>query len=188
MLRTILESRGLVAMVAAAGVGTWGLRAYPARTDDVFLALIELRNPAVFHLLAYGYATLWFTTPFFLASLLTSAIVILVYRQAPSTRLRRLPPYPEPETRDTPSLDPWRDALADDDRPCADADVADDPAARALHRHHDSRRGRHRQDVRVHVSVRRAAAALASAGSGAEDRRARPGSEGRLLSAGPRRC
>ncbi len=104
MLRTILESRGLVAMAAAAGIGTWGLRTFPARTDDVFLALIELRNPAVFHLLAYGYATLWFTTSFFLASLLTSAIVILVYRQAPSTRLRRLPPYPEPETRDTPHL------------------------------------------------------------------------------------
>ena len=69
MLRTVLEARGLVAMVAAASVGAWGLHTYPVRTDDVFLALIELRNPSVFRLLAYGYATLWFSTPFFLASL-----------------------------------------------------------------------------------------------------------------------
>ena len=59
------RTRGLVAMVAAAGVGTWGLHTYPVRTDDVFLALIELRNPPVFHALVYGYATVWFTTPFF---------------------------------------------------------------------------------------------------------------------------
>ena len=104
MLRTVLEARGLVAMLAAAGVGTWGLHTYPLRTDDVFLALIELRNPPVFRLLAYGYATLWFTTPFFLASLLTSAVAIVVYRRAPSARLRRLPTYPQPESRDTPSL------------------------------------------------------------------------------------
>ena len=90
MLRTVLEARGLVAMLAAAGVGTWGLHTYPMRADDVFLALIELRNPPVFRLLAYGYATLWFTTPFFLASLLTSAVAIVVYRRAPSARLRRL--------------------------------------------------------------------------------------------------
>ena len=104
MLRTVLEARGLVAMLAAAGVGTWGLHTYPVRTDDVFLALIELRNPSVFRLLAYGYAALWFSTSFVLASLVTSAVAIVVYRGAPSARLRRLPPYPQPEARDTPSL------------------------------------------------------------------------------------
>ena len=104
MLRAVVEARGLVAMLAAAGVGTWGLHTYPVRTDDVFLALIALRNPPVFRVLAYGYATLWFTTPFFLASLVTSAVAIAVYGRAPSARARRLPPYPQPETRETPSL------------------------------------------------------------------------------------
>jgi hypothetical protein len=104
MLRTILEIRGLVAMLVAAGVGTWGLHAYPVRTDDVFLALIELRKPALFQTLAYGYAALWFTTPFFFASLFTSVVAIVVYRHAPTARLRELPPYPEPEMRDKPSL------------------------------------------------------------------------------------
>jgi hypothetical protein len=104
MLRTILEARGLVAMLIAAAVGTWGLHAYPVRTEDVFLALIELRKPDLFHLLAYSYAVLWFTTPFFLASLFTSVVAIVVYRHVPTTRRRDLPPYPEPETREQASL------------------------------------------------------------------------------------
>jgi hypothetical protein len=104
MLRTILDARGVVAMLIAAAVGTWGLHVYPVQSDDVFLALIELRKPALFQVLAYGYATLWFTTPFFLASLLTSVLAIAVYRHAPTARCRDLPPYPEPETREHPSL------------------------------------------------------------------------------------
>jgi len=104
MLRTIVDARRLVAMLIAAGVGTWGLHTYPVQTDDVFLALIELRKPVVFQVLAYGYATLWFTTPFFLASLLTSVLAIVVYRHAPTARYRVLPLYPEPETREHPSL------------------------------------------------------------------------------------
>ncbi len=104
MLRTIVDARGLVAMLIAAVVGTWGLHVYPVRTDDVFLALIELRKPGVFQLLAYGYAALWFTTPFFLASLLTSVLAIVVYRHVPSPRHRALPPYPEPTTRARPNL------------------------------------------------------------------------------------
>src|SRR5438128_6973362 len=104
MVRTIVEMRVLVAMMAAAATGTWGLHAYPVQTDNVFLGLIALQKPPVFHLLAYGYATLWFTTPFFLASLLTSLLAIVVYRQAPAARIRELSPYPAPETRDSLSL------------------------------------------------------------------------------------
>ena len=40
-------------------------------------------------------------------------------------------------------------------------DMADDSASRPAHRRHDSRRRRHRQDVRVHVSVRRPVARVA---------------------------
>src|SRR5712691_7069721 len=100
----MLDARVLVAMMAAAATGVWGLRAHPMQTEDVFLGLIELQNPSVFRLLLYGYATLWFTTPFFVASLMTSVMAILVYRQPPAARSRDLPPYPAAETRDTPSL------------------------------------------------------------------------------------
>src|SRR5436190_2506164 len=104
MLRTLVEARAVIAMTIAAGVGMWGLHTYPVQTDDVFVALVELRKPALFQMLACGYATLWLSTPFFLASLLTSLLAIVVYRSAPAIRYRTLPCYPEPETREQPSL------------------------------------------------------------------------------------
>ena len=104
MLRTIVDARALVALAMSAGVGLWGLRAYPFSHDDVFLGLIRERAPGVLSVLAYGYATLWFTTPYFAASLLLSLLAIVVYRRAPRARVRPLPPYPQPEQRPTPSL------------------------------------------------------------------------------------
>jgi hypothetical protein len=104
MLRMIVESRALLSMLLAGGIGTWGLYTYPMSRDDVFLALIELRNPLAFRVLAYGYATLWFTTPFFAASLVTSLLAIAVSRHAPAMRFRDLPQYPSPETRSRPAL------------------------------------------------------------------------------------
>ena len=104
MLRTVLEARLLMALAIAAGVGMYGLRTFPVRGDDVFLAVIEARRPDLFQGLAYGYALLWFSTPFYVASLIASLFAIVVYRSAPSARFRALPPYPAPDTRLTPSL------------------------------------------------------------------------------------
>ena len=104
MIRGILEARALIAMLISAVVGGYGLHAYPMHADDPFLALIQLQKPLVFEVLTYGYATLWFTTPFFLASVVTSVIAIVVYRYPPSTPRRPLPPYPQPDARPTPSL------------------------------------------------------------------------------------
>src|SRR5437016_5817667 len=64
------------------------------------------------------------------------------------------------------------------------ADLADHPAARVVHGRDDSWSGRHRQDVRLHVSVRGSTAPLASAGFGAQTWRPRVGGEGGLLLAG----
>ena len=83
MLRVLLEQRTLVAMLVAVGAGALGVQAYPVDRSSVYLQLIELRSPAVFLVLVYGYATLWFTTPFFGASLLGSLFAIAMYRHAP---------------------------------------------------------------------------------------------------------
>ena len=104
MLRKIVEARTLVALLMSAGAGVWGLRAYPISQDDVFLGLIGERAPGVLAVLTYGYGTLWFTTPYFAASLLMSLMAIVVYRRAPRTRVRPLPPYPQPEQRSALSL------------------------------------------------------------------------------------
>src|SRR5215813_5358201 len=97
MLRTVVEARAVIAMMVAACVGTWGLRAHPVDQENLFLALIAAKDPTVFHVLAYGYATLWFSTPFFAASVVLSALAIAAYRHAPSIRMRAFPPYPAPE-------------------------------------------------------------------------------------------
>lgn len=104
MLRALLDARAVLGLAAAAGVGIWGLSAYPVNANDAFLALIEARKPSVFAVLTYGYATLWFTTPFILISLCTSLIAITVYRRTPTLREHPLPPYPASEARPTPML------------------------------------------------------------------------------------
>src|SRR6266540_3706431 len=104
MLRKIVEARAVVALAMSGGVGLWGVHAYPVSHDDVFLGLIGERAPGALSVLMYGYATLWFTTPYFAASLLMSLMAIVVYRREPHARVRPLPPYPQPEQRPTPSL------------------------------------------------------------------------------------
>ncbi|MBW8896272.1 MAG: hypothetical protein JF613_08835, partial [Acidobacteria bacterium] len=104
MLRTVVEARTLVAMMVAAGVGTWGLRTHPVDQENLFLALIAARDPVVFHVLTYGYATMWFSTSFFAASVVLSSLAIVAYRHAPSVRSRALPLYPVPERRPAPSV------------------------------------------------------------------------------------
>ena len=93
MLRILIEARALVALAIAAAAGLWGTQTYPVWRDDVFLGLIAERAPDVYRVLAYGYATLWFITPYFAASLMMSFVTIVAYRRAPSARVRPLPPY-----------------------------------------------------------------------------------------------
>jgi len=104
MLRAFLEARLLVAMLLATVVGVWGLHTYPVRGDNPVLGLIALQKPMVYALLTYGYATLWFTTPFLVASLLTSVVAIVALRHPGTPRSRPLPPYPTPEARPTPTI------------------------------------------------------------------------------------
>ena len=160
MVRAILGARGLIAMVIAAGDRHWGLHAYPVQTDNLFLALIALKKPFVFSVLTYGYATLWFTTPFFAASLVMSVLAIVAYRY-PHGAAARAAAVSRTGVRPTPSLVLGEAHFARTPGPAPDPDVAHDSTTRPLHRRDDSRRRRHRQDVGLHVSVRRSAAALA---------------------------
>src|SRR3989337_945288 len=96
MIRTIVAARGLVAMIVAAVVGTWGVFVHPVDMENPFLGLIALQHPQVFRVLTYGYATLWFTTTFFVASLGLSVLAIVALRAPDRVRLRPLPRYPDP--------------------------------------------------------------------------------------------
>lgn len=105
MLHAIVRVRAMLAMTIAVAVGSWGLHAFPVRLeDDLFLQMIFVRKPLVFHVLTYGYATLWFSTPFFAISTLLSVIAIVESRRRPTVRSHALPPYPAPEHRPAPVL------------------------------------------------------------------------------------
>ena len=104
MFRRVLEQRTVFAMMIAMGVGALGVHAYPIDRGNVYLQLIELRSPAVFFVLVYGYATLWFTTPFFALSIFTSLATIVAYRYPAAERTRPLPTYEPPERRKSPML------------------------------------------------------------------------------------
>ena len=91
MLHGLVAMRGRIAMGLAAAVGAWGLHAHPVDITDPFLGLIEARSPRVFVAMVYGYAALWFTTPFFGASLVLSLFAIAASRRDPSVRTRPLP-------------------------------------------------------------------------------------------------
>jgi hypothetical protein len=104
MVQAILDARVLLATVFATVVGVCGLRAFPIDRHDVFLAVIDARRPDIALGLAYGYASLWFSTPFCVASLLTSLLAIVASRYSPALAYRPLPRYPEPETRPALSL------------------------------------------------------------------------------------
>jgi hypothetical protein len=104
MLARLSTARALIAMLIATGTGLWGLHTHPFPGDDPFLGMIAVANPVVYRTFAYGYATLWFTTPFFVASLCTSIVAILAANYPASRRVGPLPTYPEPEARPTPFL------------------------------------------------------------------------------------
>jgi hypothetical protein len=99
MLDLLVEMRTLLALVLAAVAGLSGLRMYPIPHDDVFLGLIAEQAPTVHRILSSMYAALWFSTPFYVASLLLSLLTIAVYGRVRTPRFRPLPPYPSPESR-----------------------------------------------------------------------------------------
>jgi hypothetical protein len=104
MLRAIVDARGLLGAVTAALICLWGLRTYPFDTANVYLLYIYAQKPGLYYLLAYSYATLWFTTPWIGTSVITSVLTMVAYRRRPHLRLRPLPAYPAPESRPTPML------------------------------------------------------------------------------------
>ena len=113
-----------------------GCTLYPFPGDDPLLGLIRVERPVVYAGFAYTYATLWFSTPFFLSSIVLLAAVHL--RRAlgsagdAAAAARRIPP-PEQRAGSVPGA--RRAASPDRARTrAADADVARHSRARPLHR------------------------------------------------------
>ncbi len=104
MRRLILDTRPLLALLVSASVGTWGVLTHPWPPDNVFLEIVALRDPWVFRLFGYAYATCWFTTSFLVVSVLLSVIAIVASRRLPLPHGHALPPYPTSDSRPEPML------------------------------------------------------------------------------------
>ena len=98
-MRTLLEYRIVLSLVASAGVGVVGIHAYPFPADNVLLALIQAERPGVFAIVSYTYAAVWCSTPFLAASLILSLMYIFLARSDHRIVHQSLPPYPAPEHR-----------------------------------------------------------------------------------------
>ena len=98
-MRVVLEHRLLLNLLASAGVGATGLHTYPFPAHNGILSLIQLERPVVFDAFTYTYATLWFTTSFFVSSIVLSLAYIFVARADSSQDPEPLPPYPVAERR-----------------------------------------------------------------------------------------
>jgi hypothetical protein len=79
-----------------------GLHTWPFPAENVFLALIQARQPTITTHAgsSYTYATLWLSTPFLVLSGGFSFLYIFVARWDRPTTSQSLPQYPAPDTRE----------------------------------------------------------------------------------------
>ena len=98
-MRTLVEYRFVVSMAGSALLGVGGLTLWPFPAGNLFLDAIANERPAVHAAFTYTYATLWFTTPFFVLNVGCSLLYIFVARWDRPETADSLPPYPPPATR-----------------------------------------------------------------------------------------
>jgi hypothetical protein len=99
MVRLLVGHRVVLSLALSAIAGGVGLHVYPFPSANPILGLVQSERPLVYAGFLYTYATLWFTTPFFLASIGLSFVYIFAARREGNPTLLPLPPYPDPASR-----------------------------------------------------------------------------------------
>ena len=99
-MQTLIAYRFVVSLALSLVVGVVGLHVRPFPADNLLLALIQAREPALYASLNYTYATLWFSTPFLAISGVCAWLYIFVARKGRRRSLQALSPYPAPEARE----------------------------------------------------------------------------------------
>ena len=98
-MRALLPFRFALCLAISAATGALGLRAWPFPADNPILDLVRLERPIVYAGFAYTYATLWFSSAFFLASMAISFVYVFVVRQDGNPTASPLPTYPAANQR-----------------------------------------------------------------------------------------
>jgi hypothetical protein len=99
-MRVVVEYRFVISLALSVVVGVSGLQTRPFLDENPILGLIEATRPMVYASFYYAYATVWFSTPFFLFSILFSLACIFMARSGRQTRSAPLSPYPASASRD----------------------------------------------------------------------------------------
>jgi TraM recognition site of TraD and TraG len=99
MMRTLIESRTVLAGMASIAVGFAVLRRWPFPDENSLLQLVLFQKPWLLDGIKYAYIVMAFTTPFMVASTLASLEYIFLSRSGKGAVEPRLPPYPEPAGR-----------------------------------------------------------------------------------------
>ncbi len=99
MMCAFVEQRFGLSLACSAVAGTLGLQAYPFPGTHPLLGLLQIERPLVYAGVAYTYAAVWFSTPFFLSSIVLSFVNVFVARWDRRPWQLALPSYPAPEHR-----------------------------------------------------------------------------------------
>src|SRR4249919_1576735 len=78
-MRVLVEYRFVVSLALSAVAGVGGLHAWPFPHENPILGLIEESRPVVYASFCYAYATVWFSTPFFLFNIVFSLAYIFMH-------------------------------------------------------------------------------------------------------------
>ena len=95
-MRFLVEYRFVLSLACSAIMGVIGLHTWPFPADNVFLALIQARQPTIYAGFSYTYATVWFSTPFLVLSSGFSFLYIFVARRIGRRRRSRCRRIPHP--------------------------------------------------------------------------------------------
>lgn len=101
MLRILLEHRGLVSAIVAAGVWSFGYLRVPFPATNDMLVLVAANAPHVHAAIRVAFSVMWFTSPFLASSFALSFVYIFLLRPRAGIERIALPRYPEPSDRST---------------------------------------------------------------------------------------
>jgi hypothetical protein len=99
-MQRALESRAFVSAILAMATGAFLFYTHPFPQEQIFLRVVAIRAPHAFRSFEYLYATMLFTTPYFVYSTVLSGLYIFTLKARRRVSPGHLPRYPDPSTRD----------------------------------------------------------------------------------------
>jgi hypothetical protein len=99
MIQSMLYSRQFLACLLAGVTGMILYFRVPFPDDNLFLRVIAIRSAPAFLFFKFSYTLFLYTTPYLAYSILLSSVYIFALKAGDSSRVGRLPFYPDPRQR-----------------------------------------------------------------------------------------